>query len=80
MFGKGESQISQACRGVVDGIAGASIHYQVKFPETLVKIVVRDSTTKETIDVSGDHEAQIRISRMDPTAVESFVIDDGNAA
>src|SRR5438874_17542 len=29
VFGTGESQISQACRGVVDGIAGASIHYQV---------------------------------------------------
>ena len=42
VFGRGESQISQACRGVVDGVAGASIHYQVKFPETLVKLVVRD--------------------------------------
>ncbi|MDX2089026.1 MAG: nicotinamide-nucleotide amidohydrolase family protein [Kofleriaceae bacterium] len=41
-FGRGESQISQACRGLVDGVAGASIHYQVKFPETLVKLVVRD--------------------------------------
>jgi nicotinamide-nucleotide amidase len=41
-FGLGESQISQACRGVVDDVPGASIHYQVKFPETLVKIVVRD--------------------------------------
>jgi nicotinamide-nucleotide amidase len=41
-FGRGESQISQVCRGVVDGVAGASIHYQVKFPETMVKIVVRD--------------------------------------
>jgi nicotinamide-nucleotide amidase len=43
VFGRGESQISEACRGVVDGVAGASIHYQVKFPETLVKIVVRDT-------------------------------------
>jgi nicotinamide-nucleotide amidase len=42
VFGKGESQISQACRGLVDDVAGASIHYQVKFPETLVKLVVRD--------------------------------------
>jgi nicotinamide-nucleotide amidase len=41
-FGRGESQISQACRGLVDGVPGASIHYQVKFPETLVKLVVRD--------------------------------------
>jgi nicotinamide-nucleotide amidase len=42
VFGRGESQISQMCRGLVDDVAGASIHYQVKFPETLVKIVVRD--------------------------------------
>ncbi len=41
-FGRGESQVSQICRGLVDGVPGASIHYQVKFPETLVKIVVRD--------------------------------------
>lgn len=42
VFGRGESQISQACRGMIDGVTGASIHYQVKFPETLVKLVVRD--------------------------------------
>jgi len=41
-FGRGESQISQVCRGLVDNVPGASIHYQVKFPETLVKLVVRD--------------------------------------
>jgi nicotinamide-nucleotide amidase len=40
VFGKGESVISQACRGLVDGVVGASIHYQVKYPETLVKLVV----------------------------------------
>ncbi len=42
VFGRGESQISQTCRGMIDGVPGASIHYQVKFPETLVKLVVRD--------------------------------------
>jgi nicotinamide-nucleotide amidase len=47
VFGRGESQISQACRGLLagkhgDSVTGASIHYQVKFPETLVKLVVRD--------------------------------------
>ena len=40
-FGRGESQLSQACRGLVDGVPGASIHYQLKFPEVLVKLVVR---------------------------------------
>ena len=43
VFGRGESQISQSARGLVDGVLGASIHYQVKFPETLVKLVVRDA-------------------------------------
>ena len=42
-FGRGESQIAQACAGLLDGVPGASIHYQVKFPETLVKLVVRDA-------------------------------------
>ncbi|HTJ42132.1 MAG TPA: CinA family nicotinamide mononucleotide deamidase-related protein [Kofleriaceae bacterium] len=42
VFGRGESQISLSCRGVVDEVPGASIHYQVKYPEVLVKIVVAD--------------------------------------
>jgi nicotinamide-nucleotide amidase len=42
VFGRGESQIASALEGVVDGVAGASLHYQVSFPETLVKVVVRD--------------------------------------
>lgn len=41
-FGRGESQLSQVCRGMVDDVEGASIHYQVKFPEVLIKLVVRD--------------------------------------
>ena len=56
VFGRGESQISQACRGIVDGVAGASIHYQVKFPETLVKLVVRDA---------DQAVAQARLDAMD---------------
>ena len=56
VFGRGESQVSVQCRGLVDEIAGASIHYQVKFPEVLVKIVVVDPdeaaarSSLETID------------------------------
>ena len=41
VFGMGESHIAAALAGVADGVAGASVHYQVKFPETLVKVVVR---------------------------------------
>lgn len=41
-FGRSESQLSEALRGLIDGVDGASIHYQVKFPEILVKLVVTD--------------------------------------
>jgi PncC family amidohydrolase len=61
VFGRGESQISQACRGIVDGVAGGTIHYQVKFPETLVKLVVRDA------DVAA---ADARLAAMDATVRE----------
>jgi nicotinamide-nucleotide amidase len=48
VFGRGESQVSQAARGMIsssgDDERTATIHYQVKFPEVLVKLVVRDAT------------------------------------
>jgi nicotinamide-nucleotide amidase len=42
VFGRGESQIATELAGLMEGVAGASLHYQVAFPETLVKVVVRD--------------------------------------
>ena len=59
-FGRGESQFSQACRGLVDGVPGASIHYQVKFPETLVKLVVRDPAQADADARLAGLDAQIR--------------------
>lgn len=45
VFGRGESQIAAAVQGVVEE-EGASLHYQIKFPETLVKLVVRASSSE----------------------------------
>jgi len=42
VFGRGESQVAAALDGLTEGVAGASLHFQVSFPETLVKVVVRD--------------------------------------
>jgi nicotinamide-nucleotide amidase len=42
VFGKGESHIDHALAGLAGGAAGVTVHYQVTFPETLVKLVVRD--------------------------------------
>ncbi|HEY0989397.1 MAG TPA: molybdopterin-binding protein, partial [Kofleriaceae bacterium] len=82
VFGRGESQISPACRGILDarresggkgpggasprlvnGVAGASIHYQVKFPETLVKLVVRghDAGAAERALAGFDDQIRARL-------------------
>ena len=42
VFGKGESHIDHALKDIARGVSGATVHYQVVFPETLVKLVVRD--------------------------------------
>jgi nicotinamide-nucleotide amidase len=60
VFGRGESQISEMCRGIVDGVAGATIHYQVKFPETLVKLVVRDRDGAAAAARLAAMDAQLR--------------------
>jgi nicotinamide-nucleotide amidase len=60
VFGRGESQISQACRGLVDNVAGATIHYQVKFPETLVKLVVRDRDRQAAVSRLETLDGEIR--------------------
>lgn len=58
VFGRGESQISQACRAV--DLGGASIHYQVKFPEVLVKLVVRDRSAEVAAQRLAALDAQLR--------------------
>jgi len=42
VFGMGESHVGAAVQGITQGVNGASVHFQFSFPETLVKIVVRD--------------------------------------
>jgi nicotinamide-nucleotide amidase len=56
VFGKGESHVDHALKGICDGVPGATVHYQVVFPETLVKLVVRD------VDPEA---AEQRVARMD---------------
>lgn len=63
VFGRGESQISQACRGLLDNAPGTTIHYQVKFPEILVKLVVRDpdQATADARLATLDRELRARL-------------------
>lgn len=72
VFGRGESQISQACRGLVDSVPGASIHYQVKFPETLVKLVVRDRDGEAAARALDDLDRGLR------DRLRGFLYGDGD--
>ncbi len=60
IFGRAESQLSEALRGLVDGYPGASLHYQVKFPEVLVKLVVRDPDAAAATARHDELDAQLR--------------------
>jgi nicotinamide-nucleotide amidase len=60
IFGRAESQLSEALRGLVDGAQGASIHYQIKFPEVLVKLVVRDPDAASAATRLAELDAQLR--------------------
>lgn len=42
VFGIGESHVDHRLSGLIDGTAGVSLHFRIFFPETLVKLVVRD--------------------------------------
>ena len=76
VFGRGESHVAARLEGVVAGVAGASIHYQVKFPETLVKVVVRDAdavAAQKRLD-AVDEEIRARLGRS------LYGIDDDSLA
>jgi len=59
VFGKGESHIATALEGLVLG-EGASLHYQVSFPETLVKVVVRGETGEGAEEHLARLDSEIR--------------------
>lgn len=60
VFGLGESHIDAALTGVVDDVKGATLHYQVKFPEVLVKVVVRDRDAAAAGERLAVVEARVR--------------------
>ncbi len=60
VFGRGESHIATALEGVLGGAAGATLHYQVAFPETLVKVVVRDADPAAAAARLAELDAAVR--------------------
>ncbi len=59
VFGKGESHIATALGGLPLS-DGASLHYQVKFPETLVKLVVRGDSELGAAEELARIESDVR--------------------
>ncbi len=60
MFGRGESQAAADLKGLVEGVRGASLHYQVKFPEVLVKLAVRDTDSAAAEARLTELDAELR--------------------
>ncbi|HLL21277.1 MAG TPA: nicotinamide-nucleotide amidohydrolase family protein [Kofleriaceae bacterium] len=77
VFGRGESQLSEACRGLIDDVPGTTIHYQVKFPEVLVKLVVRDRDAREAnARLDGlDRDIRTRLAPFLYAAGEENLVD-----
>lgn len=60
-FGLGESQVSSRCRDIAPALSKTSVHYQVKFPETLVKFVRRADRGGEAADQLASGELDRRV-------------------
>ena len=60
VFGRGESDVASRLSGLVDSVAGASIHFRVPFPEILVKLVVRDADTEAASERLATASAELR--------------------
>jgi nicotinamide-nucleotide amidase len=58
-FGKGESFVDHALKGIVADVPGATVHFQVVFPETLVKLVVRGDDAAAVDATLGRLEAEL---------------------
>ncbi|MCG8425197.1 MAG: CinA family nicotinamide mononucleotide deamidase-related protein [Proteobacteria bacterium] len=64
-FGAGESHIATRLEGVGADSAGTSIHYQAKFPEVLVKLVIRDRDQSAAMERLESLDSEIR-ERLTP--------------
>ncbi len=47
VMGLGESHVDAAMKGFIDGVASASLHYRIAYPEVFVTVVVRRQTARE---------------------------------
>jgi nicotinamide-nucleotide amidase len=81
VFGAGESHIDHRLAGLTSGHSGATIHFQVTYPETLVKLVVRaaDGAAAQAALAAMDQELRARLGALVYSDSGSFP-DDSLAA
>lgn len=60
VVGKGESHVDHALRGLIDGVADATLHFRIAYPENLVTVVVRRDDAAEAERVLDRLDAEVR--------------------
>ncbi len=58
--GMGESHVDHRLRGLLDGIAGATLHFRIAYPENLVTVVARRPTHAEADAVIARLDGEVR--------------------
>jgi competence/damage-inducible protein CinA-like protein len=58
--GKGESHVDHALAGLLDGVADATLHFRIAYPENLVTVVVRRADAAEATRVLDALDAEVR--------------------
>src|SRR5581483_10093896 len=58
--GMGESHVDHALAGLLDGIADATLHFRIAFPENLVTVIVRRADEREAREVLERVDADVR--------------------
>ncbi|MSP59655.1 MAG: CinA family nicotinamide mononucleotide deamidase-related protein [Myxococcales bacterium] len=58
--GMGESHVDHQLRGLLDGIAGATLHFRIAYPENLVTVVVRRPAREEAEAVITALDSAVR--------------------
>jgi len=59
-FGIGESHVDHRLRGLLDGVADATLHFRIAYPETLVTVVVRRPSLVEAEAVLDALDVEVR--------------------
>src|SRR5437667_195844 len=58
--GMGESHVDHALAGLLDGVAGATLHFRIAYPENLVTVVARRASRDEAEAAIAALDGEVR--------------------